>query len=186
MLSNHLYKPKPEHVFMSDEALMESVLNGDLDKVAVLYERYKKPVLNFFIRFGADRESGRDLTQQVFFRLIQYRHSYKTGSGFRPWIYRIARNIFHDFLKQHGSGYKSIETLSEVAQEEENDEEPFILIRKALERIPDDYREVLMLSRYEELKYEEIATVLNISVSLVKVRVFRGLKALKEEYEKLN
>ena len=186
MLSNQIYKPKPDHDFMTDEALMEDVLNGDLDKVAVIYERYKKPLFNYFLRFGVDKDSCRDLTQQVFYRIIHYRNSYKNQHGFRSWIYRIARNIFLDFLKESGIKMNDIDDHHEIAEEAPNDEEQHILIRKALQSIHNDYREVLMMSGYEELKYEEIAVVLNISVALVKVRVHRGLKELKKEYEKLS
>ncbi|RFS13738.1 RNA polymerase sigma factor [Emticicia sp. C21] len=171
---------------MTDEAAMQLVASGDLDKAAILYERYKRPLYNFYLRFGVERDSSQDLTQQVFYRIIHYRNSFRDGYEFRTWIYRIARNIYHDFLKEHSHNHKDLHENIEVAEEENYDDEQYLLIQKALKKLPQEYQEVLTMSRYDELKYEEIADILNISVSLVKVRVHRGLKQLKEEYLKLN
>lgn len=167
---------------MTDEVAMKSVVDGNLDKAAILYERYKKPLFNFFLRFGIERESSQDLTQQVFYRLIHYRNTYREGHEFRTWIYRIARNIYHDYLKEHARSHFSLNDEMDISDEVIDDEEQTMLIQKALKKLPDEFREVLVLSRYEELKYEEIAEILSISVALVKVRVHRGLKQLKEIY----
>lgn len=167
---------------MTDEVAMKFVADGDLDKAAILYERYKKPIFNFYLRFGIRHEAGQDLTQQVFYRLIHYRHTYQDGYEFRTWIYRIARNIYHDFLKDIQNHTSEIKENFDIADEPNFDEEQHQILKKALEQLPTEYKEVIMMSRYEELKYEEIAKVLNISVSLVKVRVHRGLKQLKEIY----
>ncbi|PLK42934.1 RNA polymerase sigma factor [Emticicia sp. TH156] len=171
---------------MTDEAAMQLVAGGDLDKAAILYERYKRPLFNFYLRFGVARDSSQDLTQQVFYRIIHYRQSYKDGYEFKTWIYRIARNIYHDYLKEQSHNFKDLNENFDLAEEENYDDEQYLLIQKALKKIPQEYQDVLRLSRYEDLKYEEIANVLNISVSLVKVRVHRGLKQLKEEFLKLN
>ena len=55
---------------MTDEAAMQFVAGGDLDKAAILYERYKRPLYNFYLRFGVERDSSQDFTQQVFYRVI--------------------------------------------------------------------------------------------------------------------
>lgn len=170
---------------MTDEAAMLAVTNGDLDKAAILYERYKKLLLNFFYRFGLDRESCHDLTQQTFYRLLQYRHTFKEGFEFRTWIYRIARNLFHDLIKdKHFNTNQLIENI-DMAEVENNDDENHILVQKAMQELPSEYREILHLSRYEDLKYNQIAEVLDISEALVKVRVHRAIKKLREIYFKL-
>ena len=86
---------------MTDEQAMYAVSQGDLDKAAILYERYKKSLLNFFLYRQNDRENARDLTQQVFLRMLRYRHTYREGASFRTWILEIARNVFFDHLKQN-------------------------------------------------------------------------------------
>jgi RNA polymerase sigma factor (sigma-70 family) len=170
---------------MTDELAMIAVSAGDLDKAAVLYERYKRPMFNFYLRYGIGRDHAQDLTQQVFYRLIHYKHTYQTGHEFRTWIYRIARNIYHDFLKDNHNKMNELDANIDLADEVNFDDEQHQILKKALEELPNEYREVLMMSRYEELKYEEIAEILNITVSLVKVRVHRGLKQLREIYFQL-
>jgi RNA polymerase sigma factor (sigma-70 family) len=171
---------------MTDESAMNFVVNGDLDKAAILYERYKRPLLNFFLRFGVERESSYDLTQQTFYRLIHYKHTFKEGHEFKTWIYRIARNIFHDYLKDNRLKMSQLDDNIEVFEENNNDDEQHRLVQIALQKLPDEYREVLQLSRYEELKYEQISEVLNVSVSVVKVRVHRAIKKLREIYLSLD
>ena len=171
---------------MTDEAAMNFVVNGDLDKAAILYERYKRPLLNFFLRFGVERESSHDLTQQTFYRLIHYKHTFKEGYEFKTWIYRIARNLFHDYLKDNHLKMTQLDDEIEVYEETNNDDEQHRLVHIALQKLPAEYREVLHLSRYEELKYEQISEVLNVSVSVVKVRVHRAIKKLREIYLSLD
>ena len=167
---------------MTDETAMMYVHNGELDKAAILYERYKRPLLNFYLRFGVENETCHDLTQQTFYRLIHYRHTFKEGYLFKTWIYRIARNLFHDYLKDNHLKMSELDANHEIFEEENQEEEKHKLIHLALQSLPDEYREILQLSRFEELKYEQIAEVLNISVALVKVRVHRAIKKLREIY----
>lgn len=171
---------------MTDEYAMKSVSGGDLDKAGLLYERYKRPLFNFYLRFGINRDSAQDLTQQVFVRLLQYRHSYKAEGEFRIWIYRIARNIHNDFIKNNPLNMSDLDSIQiAIADQEPTDHEAHQLVQKALQFLPDDYREVLILSKYEALKYEEIAKILDCSVALVKVRVHRAIKQLREIYFQL-
>ncbi len=167
---------------MTDESAMNFVVNGDLDKAAILYQRYKRPLFNFFIRFGVERNFCQDLTQQTFYRLIHYRHTFREGHEFKTWIYRIARNLFHDYLKDNHLNISSLDENIEVFEEENTDDEQHKLVQIALQKLSPDYREVLQLSRYENLKYEQIADMLNVSVSVIKVRVHRAIKQLREIY----
>lgn len=171
---------------MTDESAMNFVVNGDLDKAAILYERYKKPLFNFYLRFGVERDLSQDLTQQVFYRLLHYRHTFREGYEFRTWIYRIARNIYHDHLKDNSLKNSQLTENLEIYEEDNDDDEQYDLVQLALQKLPDEYREVLQLSRYEEMKYEQISEVLNVSVSVVKVRVHRAIKKLREIYLSLD
>jgi RNA polymerase sigma factor (sigma-70 family) len=134
---------------MTDETAMQCVFNGDLDKAAILYERYKRPLLNFFLRFGVEYETCHDLTQQTFYRLIHYKHTFKEGYDFKSWIYRIARNLFHDHLKDNHLKMSELNENFDLQESENDDELQHKLIKIALEKLPDEYREVLHLSRYE-------------------------------------
>lgn len=170
---------------MIDEQAMLAVASGDLNKAAVLYERYKKPMLGYFYRNSVPNETADDLMQQVFYRIIQYRKSFKEDYVFKPWIFRIARNVLQDAVQRNKKSFQPLNDQLDWAEEEENRSEEELQLQKALEKLPNEYKEVILMSRYEELKYEEIASVLQISVSLVKVRVHRGLKMLKEIYFQL-
>lgn len=171
---------------MTDEALMTSVSEGNLNQAAILYERYKRPMYNFFLRFGLPREESQDLTQQVFYRLIHYRHTFRAGFEFRMWIYRIARNIYNDHLRENALKITDLDAALAAFEQPDESYEAQQLVQKALALLPDDYREVLVLSRYEELKYEEIADLLDCSVANVKVRVHRAIKKLREVYFQLS
>lgn len=168
---------------MVDELAMKAVASGDIDKAAVLYERYKRPMLAYFYRNLAQKSQAEDLMQQVFFRMINYRKSYGDGYAFKAWLYRIAHNVLQDFLRKNGTPNASLESAPEVIEESNYySEEQEEILKKALQRLSPEYKDVILMSRYEELKYEEIAQVLNITVALVKVRVHRGLKVLREIY----
>ena len=74
---------------MTDEQVMLEVHKGDLDKTAILFERYHVRLFNFFLRMSYDKDLSQDLTQTVFERLLKYRTSYKYGKQFKSWIFQI-------------------------------------------------------------------------------------------------
>lgn len=179
-------KQKPK-LYMTDEIAMNAVKQGELDQAAVLYERYKRPIFNFFLYLRHDRELSQDFTQQVFYRLLKYRNSYQEGNCFKTWIYRIARNIHHDHYQRNLLiSNEFLDQYDKADEIPDNQDEELALVTKALNKLPNEYREVLILSRYEDMKYEQIAAVLDISVALVKVRVHRAIKALREVYFQLS
>ena len=172
---------------MTDETAMNAVKQGELDQAAVLYERYKRPIFNFFLYLRHDRELSQDFTQQVFYRLLKYRNTFQENGSFKTWIYRIARNIHHDHYQGNMLVMNEFLDDFDVADEVlDNQDDELVLVTKALKKLPDEYREVLVMSRYENMKYEQIADVLDISVALVKVRVHRAIKALREVYFQLS
>ena len=172
---------------MTDETAMNAVKQGELDQVAVLYERYKRPIFNFFLYLRHDRELSQDFTQQVFYRLLKYRNTFQEDGSFKTWIYKIARNIHHDHYQRNMLVMNEFLDDFDVADEvSDSQDDELILVTKALKKLPGEYREVLVMSRYENMKYEQIADVLDISVALVKVRVHRAIKALREVYFQLS
>ena len=172
---------------MTDETAMNAVKQGELDQAAVLYERYKRPIFNFFLYLRHDRELSQDFTQQVFYRLLKYRNTFQEDGSFKTWIYRIARNIHHDHYQRNMLVMNEFLDDFDVADEvSDNQDDELVLVTKALKKLPDEYREVLVMSRYENMKYDQIADVLDISVALVKVRVHRAIKALREVYFQLS
>lgn len=176
----------------SDQTLMEQVREGDVRKLALLFERHHRVIYRFFLRMTGNRETSEDLVQEVFFRVLRYRHTYNAKMGFTAWMYQIARNAHIDFLQKR--------RLSETPADPEFDapspgapvdealsrDQETRLLRIALQRLPEDKREILVLSRFQELKYEEIAKILGCEVGTVKVRVFRAVRALGEIFFELS
>ena len=80
---------------------MLQVREGQLSELTALFDRYATPLYNFFLRLTVDRMLSEDLTQNLFYRVLRYRQSFEPASGsFRSWVYRMARNVFADHLRQ--------------------------------------------------------------------------------------
>ena len=176
---------------MSDEQIMEAVKNGDLQQASLLFDRFHKRIYNFLARMTVDREAAEDLTQNVFLRLLKYRQSYNPEMKFQSWIYQMARNVFSDHYqqqKQKMPAKMEVEKLNDSmpdildALEQEENEKRLI---RALAQLPDDYRELLVLTRFQHLKYEEVAGFLDLTVANVKVKVHRAIGQLRENYFQL-
>ena len=172
---------------------MMKVKNGDLDKLGLLYERYKKRLFGFFYNLGNNPSVSEDLVQNVFLRVLKYRNSY-TGEGtFTAWMFRMARNVNHDHYKKASreTDYrkvlfeetepKSVNDLDDTLEQKGNE----VMLRKALTLLPVEKREILFLSKYKEMGFREIAEMLDCSEGAAKVRVHRALKDLRTIFLKL-
>ena len=176
---------------MTDEQIMELVKNGDLEQAKQLFDRYHKHLYNFFVKISLDREVGHDLTQNVFLRMIRFRTSYKTGGNFKSWIFQIARNVFADHYRSNKllvSDYNEVEMIGQrvdAIDESLAKDEKEKLLYVALYKLEDEQREVLLLSKFQKMKYEEIAAIYETSVGAIKVKVHRAINKLKEKYFEL-
>lgn len=175
----------------TDEQLMEAVKNGDLQQASLLFERYHMRLFNFLARLCMDRELAEDLTQNVFLRMIKYRGSYKSGARFQSWIYQVARNVFTDHYqaqKNKKSGFIDVEKVGEwVADENETEsmEDQEKILQRSMALLSEEQRELLVLTRFQHLKYEEVATIMNTTVANIKVKVHRAIAKLREHYFEL-
>jgi RNA polymerase sigma factor (sigma-70 family) len=172
---------------LSDEELMLYVRNGVGEMLAVLFDRYQVPLFNFFYRLTDNRAMSEDLVQDAFYRILKYRQSYQPGSSFRTWMYQIARNARADlFNKQRKEVPEEAAPLAVVLPMDPlHDQQQISRLKEALMLLPEDKRELLVLSRFQELKYQEIADLLQCQVGTVKVRVHRALQELKENFRRL-
>lgn len=167
---------------------MSQVRNGVGEMLGVLFERYQMPMFNFFYKMTGDRTTSEDLVQEVFFRILKYRQTYRPGTPFRAWIYQIARNARVDlFRKQRPEVSWEPELEPSVipadsAQQKQETERLY----QALLQMPEEKKEVLILSRFQGLKYEEIAQLLGCEVNTVKTRVHRALQELRELFHRPN
>jgi len=170
--------------------IMEAVKNGDLQQASTLFERYNKRIFNFLARLAMDRALAEDLTQNVFLRIIKYRGSYKEGARFQSWIYQVARNVFSDHYQAHKNKYSDfvdVEKLKDNMPETEDEpwEEKEKLLHRSMAMLPDEQRELLVLTRFQHMKYEEVAQIMNTTVANIKVKVHRAVAKLREHYFEL-
>lgn len=176
---------------MTDEMIMEAVKNGDLQQASLLFERYHKRIYNFLARMTMDRALAEDLTQNVFLRIIKYRASYREGSRFQSWIYQVARNIFSDHYQTHKnrfSDFIDVEKMRENIPDGEDQvqqEEQEKLLARSMARLNEEQRELLVLTRFQHMKYEEVAVIMDTTVANIKVKVHRAIAKLREHYFEL-
>lgn len=176
---------------MNDEDIMEKVGGGKVEMMAVLFERHHVKLYNYFLRLTGNNGVSEDLTQDVFFRILKYRTTFRRESKFTTWMYQIGRNVHMDHLKKNKPEMSLDDTHEEEpapglepAQKTEEEQEALFL-RRALSLLPPARKEVLVLSRFQGMKYDEIALLLGCSLSSVKVRVHRAVKDLKKNYLEL-
>lgn len=181
-----------ERTRLEDNRLMEEVKDGRVERLAVLFERHHVKLYNYFLRLTGNRSLSEDLTQDVFVRILKYRSTFQAGRDFIVWLYAIARNAHVDHFRRNKEMLPLDETLhagkefpsAAPARRVEQDEEA-ALLKKALEKLSPAKKEVLILSRFQEMKYAEIADILHCRVGTVKVNVHRAMKDLSRIYLQL-
>ncbi len=171
---------------LTDEQLMASVKKGQLDLLNVLFKRYSKRIYNYFLKSTLEKADSDDLTQELFIRVLKYRNSYKSGQSVEIWVFQIARNMVKDYfgkMKVYKDRFTISEALPDYIDEsniEQQEKEQQLYL--AMKELPEEQRELLVLSKFEKLKYEQIATLRKTSVGNIKVQVFRAIKELKTVY----
>jgi RNA polymerase sigma-70 factor (ECF subfamily) len=175
---------------MTDETLMEAVKNGDLSQATLLFERYHKRIFNFLGRMTMDRDLAEDLTQNVFLRLIRYRTSFKDGARFQAWIFQVARNVFADHYKANktkAANFVRMENINDEVPDADDTtvEEREQILHKSMALLSEEQRELLILTRFQHMKYEDVAQVMDTSVANIKVKVHRAIAQLREHYFQL-
>jgi len=175
----------------SDNRLMEEVGAGRVERLAILFERYHVMLFNFFLRLTGNRSHSEDLVQDVFFRILKYRKTYQGQSKFSVWMYQIARNAHVDHLRKRKQEMSLDDQFEEPASpeipavERLNSDIDISLLRIALDRLPLRKKEVLLLSRFQEMKYREIAELLGCDIGSIKSTVHRAIKDLGRIYLEL-
>jgi RNA polymerase sigma factor (sigma-70 family) len=169
---------------------MIEVKGGNLSELSELFERYQVKIYNYFLRQTFDKAASEDLTQNLFYRIIKYRHTYRAGEGsFKSWIYQLARNIHFDYCKQQrrmpdhvrmGDGDPDQGTQ----KAESFVEDDFERLEQAMMQLQPEHRELILLSRFQGLRYSEISRIRGSSVTAVKVQMYRAMKHLRDIYYK--
>lgn len=175
-----------------DEEIMSRVQSGDLQALSVIFNRYQVKIYNFFYRMCYDREVCRDLTQNVFEKVIRYRDSFDVQKTFKSWLFQIARNLYRDYYHANKAAMKDIASIQYVADnafsglEKMEQEQQHAQLYEALNQLPDDKRELMIMSRLMGMKYEEISEATGTSVSAIKVKMHRAMRLLRKIYFELD
>ena len=170
---------------------MRAVRDGDVAKLGPLFERYHVRLFDFLTRVTGSRTVAEDLVQDTFMRILKYRSTFRDAGAFEPWLFSIARNARADYFRKR----RPDEPLADDDMERPADgpgpaaqfevESEHVRLRRALMLLRVDKRELLVLARYQDMRYEQIAEVLGIDVNLVKVRVHRAIRELRDIFFQL-
>jgi RNA polymerase sigma factor (sigma-70 family) len=174
-----------------DEILMIEVKNGNLDSLVPLFDKYQVKLYNFFLRLTRDRETSEDLTQNVFSRIIAYKHTYNENHKFRTWMYQMARNVHIDhyhknkmMISDSEENFINKHNLM-IASTESDKKQNYDTLNDALNLLNEDDREIIELSKFQDLAYNDISDITGNSVGAVKVKVHRAINKLREHYFQL-
>jgi RNA polymerase sigma-70 factor, ECF subfamily len=182
----------------TDEKLMEELSAGSHEAFDLLLSRYEAPVITFCYAFMRNREAAEDLAQETFMRVFRNANRYQPVAKFTTWLYRIAANLCINELKKgklrHNlsldesagpdpEGTKIIERIASGGASPLNDverHEAEKMIGRAIDHLPEDQRTTLVMVEYHHMQYQEIAEILGVTVSAIKMRVKRARETLKE------
>lgn len=158
----------------TDEVLVARVGRGDAAALDVLFRRHHARVHALCVRLCADA-SADDHVQETFIRVWRHARGFAGKAQFTTWLYRIARNVCFD------ANRAARRRLAPVTPEPNADPDPRIeLLERALAQLPQRSREALVLARWHDLPYEQIAEILGCSAGAARVRVHRALNELRE------
>lgn len=172
----------------TEEDLMVDVRSGNLDALVPLFEKYHQRLYNFFIRMCGNRETAKDLVQNVFSRIINYRHTYNEAYKYKTWMYQMARNVHIDNYQKSKLEFTDDREVDEYGEKPDEALESFErdqqhkALHEAVRFLSEEDREIIELSRFQDLKYEEVAKITGNSEGAVRVKVHRAIKRLKEIY----
>lgn len=180
---------------MSDEEIVGLIIVGDKDKFIQLYRKYEIKLLNYIKRFIYNEEDAIDVLQNVFVKSYENLNSFDRKLKFNSWIYRIAHNESINYFKKHGKhseGLIEMDIVFPVLFAKEKSDQLSInnenkkMFENLLGELDIKYREILILTFWEELSYEEIGDILKIPTSTVGVRLRRAKENLLKIIDKNN
>ena len=173
--------------------IVRKVLQGDVNAFEKLVTEYEKAVYAITQRMTGNAEDAADMTQETFIKAYNSLSSFRGDSKFSVWLYRIANNVCLDFLRsKNRRPTVSLSTEDDDGEETQLDiadesQSPELLlessltrdaVRRGLDSLPPDYKQILLLREIQGLSYEEIAAALGIESGTVKSRIFRARKRL--------
>ena len=170
---------------------MLAVRDGDLDKLGLLFEKYHKKLYHLFLWQTRDTQASEDMVQDVFMKILKYRHTYRGDGKFTTWMFSVAHSVKADFYRKNRKSIRSLDEAQHLSDNEPSPEQvaekkdEASLIQTALSKLPDDKRELLLMSRFQNMKYAEIAEITGCAIGTIKSRIHWTLKELTLIYQEL-
>jgi len=162
---------------VDDRKIIERVLNGDTEAFNLLVRQWEKPIYNFIVRMIRDRDEAMDLCQDAFMKAYRELNTLKDRDRFSSWLYRIAHKTWYSNLRKDAG--KTFVELAPETRAAGNPVESRLAVEKALQHLPEDQREVVVLKVFHSLKFDEIAVIQAAPVSTVKSRLYMGFEKLR-------
>lgn len=178
-----------------DVELIAAVLNGDQEKFGELVKRYQGRLVNFLFRLLHDQADAHDLAQEVFIKVYQALDRYDPQYKFSTWLFRVAQNAAIDRIRKRRLQLVSMDRPSRDGDDEKSwefagdERSPYERLRnrerggaikEAIEELPWEYRELIVMRHFGELSYGEIAEIKEMPLGTVKNKLFRGRQMLKQ------
>ena len=182
----------------SDVQLMLGVKAGDNLSFELLLQKYRTLLVNFLYRMVRDSATAEDLAQEVFLRVFRARKEYAPSAKFTTWLFRIATNLALNSIRDHR--HQKLESSIDEPTGDSEDSAPLdvadrgpgavdrlmqheraLQIRRAVLRLPEKQRAAVLLHKYQELDYDDIARILECSESALKSLLFRAYETLRVE-----
>lgn len=176
-----------------DAELMLRVREGDTQSFAVLLEKYRGPVIHFLQRMILNQAVAEELAQEVFLRVYRSRANYEPTAKFTTWLFRIASHLALNHIRdgryernqesldeevREGMG-RQVASLGPTVEQSLVRESKFVEIRQAIQNLPAKQRAAVLMHKYEEMEYSQIAAALECSESAVKSLLFRAYEGLR-------
>jgi RNA polymerase sigma-70 factor (ECF subfamily) len=180
----------------TDEELVDAFQAGELSAFDDLVRRWERSILAAIYRVMGTEDDARDLCQETFLRAYRALGGFKREARFSSWLYQIALNLCRDRMRRRkGRVMLSLEALDEEGWSVPRKSGPSPLdlveaqtlsrvVAAAIEELPEEQREVIVLKEYQDLTFLEIAEILEVPLSTVKTRLYRGLVQLRTRLER--
>jgi RNA polymerase sigma-70 factor, ECF subfamily len=184
---------------ISDDQIIERTLAGETDAFSLLVRRWERPIYGLSLRMLGRDEDARDVCQETFLAAFRNLRKFRGDAKFSSWLYRIALNACHSRLRRNGGSFQqSLDQTDEDGRKFELADESAeftpdrlhrdqraTLVRRAMQALPPEMRQVIIMKEYEDLTFAEIAGILEIPVSTVKSRLYTGLQLMRSRLEKV-
>ena len=180
-----------------DEELVAAVLDGDRERFGALVDRYQARLVNYLFRLLRNVDDAHDLAQEVFVKVYQVLDRYDPQFKFSTWLFRVAQNAAIDQIRR-----RRLKLVSLRQEDDEGDGRDWDLpspergpygemrnrergdaIQEAIDTLPWEYRELILLRHFGELPYDEIAHLKQMPLGTVKNKLFRGRQMLKDKLQ---